>query len=312
MSPRLTFVLLIIWSLTGAAQIRPSWNLNYTGEVQTDFRRASLYQGLLTLGGSLAFGRHFALDASVESFAATREPLLDDLQGYSNIAAPNTALSLANLSLRGTWGGHELTVGVGNMNAHYFASPLLALYTNSSCGAFPTVAALGDVPNYPLSSLGLDYVWAIDTAWTLQAALFDSRAYSSFRMFRRPRGAFALAEVSYTHGRSNYHVGAAVRRRAALWAYAEQQLSPRTSLLAEASYGGAACRQYYGLGLAVDVARTTGALHLDYADQRTAHEWAAELTWHVPLSRAVCLQPTLHGVLHQGVAGMMRVAVALE
>lgn len=303
--------LLFLLPLTASAQVSPFYAIDYTSEVQTDFRHASLYEGLLTMAGSLGFGRHVSLDVAMESFAATRSPLLDDLQGYSNIAAPNTALSLSTLAVRTTWGGHELSAGVGNMNAHYFASHLLGLFTNSSCGAFPTVAALGEVPNYPLSSLGLDYVWEIDTAWTLQAALFDAHAYSGFRMFRRPKGAFALVEASYTHALSSYHLGAAVQRKAAVWAYAEQKLLARVALLAEASYGGSECRQYYGVGLAVDVGRTTGAAHIDYADMRSRHEWAAELTWEVPIGKYVCLQPALHLVGGEGAVGMLRMNVGL-
>lgn len=309
---KLILALLTFGCVSASAQ---EFNATYCGELQTDFSHKSAFLSQLNLGVSWSVSSSLSLEAATISLAKTGGPLLDDLQGYSNLDAENTTLSLSSLGLRWLGGHHELFLGVHTINEHYFASPLLALFTNSSCGIFPTLSATGDIANYPLSSLGVEYQWTPDSAWTLTASLYNGRGFDGFRMFRLSPGTdklFAITQINYNHKGSGYYIGGAYSHSYVVWGYAEQRLGDRVSLLCEASVSsaGAACRGYYGLGVSVNVGTTTGGLHLDYADFAERDEWAAELTWHIPVSPHFTLRPAFHAVLRQGVVGLLRAEVA--
>lgn len=92
------------------------------------------------------------------SIAETHErPLIDDWQGFSNIEEENTPLALAVLGIRWQLKKSFLFVGVRNLNEDYFTSPYTSLFTNSSCGIFPTLSVNYPIANYPLASIGIDY-----------------------------------------------------------------------------------------------------------------------------------------------------------
>ena len=103
---------------------------------------------------SRTLGKGFRIDLGSISIAKTRpERLIDDRQGFSNIEADNLPFSLSVAGLSFSRGASCLFAGLRNMNEDYFASPVTSLFTNSSCGIFPTIAANYPIANYPLSSL---------------------------------------------------------------------------------------------------------------------------------------------------------------
>ena len=115
--------------------------VDYTGEVQTDFRQA-LQANLLQLHADVPLSKTLSFQAaSISTFASREETLADDLQSYSNINAENIpfALSVAGL----TWQmneRHSVFAGIRRTDEDYFCSEGLALFNNSSCGIFPTLS----------------------------------------------------------------------------------------------------------------------------------------------------------------------------
>ena len=89
-------------------------------------------------------------------FTSAMEPLIPDLQGFSNMDAYQDirfALTVAGF----TWhinDEHSLFAGIRRIDEDYFCSDGLALFTNSSCGGFPPVTGNSLIPYLPLCCYG--------------------------------------------------------------------------------------------------------------------------------------------------------------
>lgn len=192
---------------------QPLFGIGYTTELQTDFREMN-WVNLLKMDFSRTLGKGFRIDLGSISIAKTRpERLIDDRQGFSNIEADNLPFSLSVAGLSFSRGASCLFAGLRNMNEDYFASPVTSLFTNSSCGIFPTIAANYPIANYPLSSLGIHYTHEKER-WRIQASLYNGRGYNGFAannfLFRfRPvsDGLFGITSLNYRNHGSSYHLG---------------------------------------------------------------------------------------------------------
>ena len=282
--------------------------VDYTGEVQTDFRQA-LQANLLQLHADVPLSKTLSFQvASISTFASREETLADDLQSYSNINAENIpfALSVAGL----TWQvneRHSVFAGIRRTDEDYFCSDGLALFTNSSCGIFPTISSNFDIGVFPNAALGLHYAYEREDLH-LQASLYNGVGHHHFtgsdNVFRfRPKtdGIFAMGQAEYRYRGSHYFVGASVHTRPSVqptvWAYAEQALLPRLTLLA--AYGHAfgrdiACRDFCGLGARYALARTEFGLFTDYTRVDGIDEWATELVCSFRLTDFLTLIPVVH------------------
>ena len=58
--------------------------------------------------------------------------------------------ALAVLGYMHEWKEAHLFVGVRNVNEDFFTSDVTSLFTNGSCGIFPTIAASYPIANFPL------------------------------------------------------------------------------------------------------------------------------------------------------------------
>ena len=147
-------------SVSDSLSHHPSFSVEYTGEVQSDFKHAK-FVNLLQLGAEIPLSRSVSLNLSSVSVATTdEEPLVENLQGYSNIDAENLpfALAVAGLSWQVS-DRHSLFAGIRRVDEDYFCSDVLSLFTASTCGGFPTITANHDIPAYPASALGLHYAF---------------------------------------------------------------------------------------------------------------------------------------------------------
>ena len=91
-------------------------------------------------------------------FDKTRpERIINDLQTFSNIEEDNLPCAIAVLGYTRLVGNVTLFAGIRNLNEDYFTTPCMSLFTNSSCGIFPTLSANYPIANYPLAALCLDY-----------------------------------------------------------------------------------------------------------------------------------------------------------
>ena len=81
---------------------------------------------------------------------------MHDLQTFSNIEEENLPFALSMLGIGRETEKYSVFFGIRNVNEDYFTSPCTSLFTNSSCGIFPTLSAETPLANYPVASVGFD------------------------------------------------------------------------------------------------------------------------------------------------------------
>lgn len=312
-----------------------TFGLEYTGELQTDFKRAKM-ANLLQLNAEIPFAKKFSFNVSSVSVASTdTEPLIEDLQGYSNIDAQNIpfALSVAGFS----WNineHHSLFAGIRRMDEDYFCSEVLSLFTNSSAGVFPTISANYDIATYPCASLGIHYIYNKENL-TFQSSLYNgtgnyrfSGRENVFRICPKTDGVFALAQTEYRFKGSRYYLGASLHcsdlrqtgrqnLRPTVWGYAEQALPAGFTLLAAYSHAftnNNDCRNYCAVGGKYTYKKAEFGICSDYTRISGVNEFATEFTGCIALTEYLSLQPAMHLVTTDGrtkCIGMLRTTVSL-
>jgi len=315
--------------------LRPSFEVEYTGELQTDFKRSRL-ANLLQLCAEVPLSKALSFQVHSVSIASSDEsPLADDLMGYSNLDAENIpfALSVAGLM----WhinDRHSLFAGIRRMDEDYFSSDAIGLFTTSPCGIFPTISYNHDIATYPKASMGIHYAYDTENL-CLQASLYNGLGYNRFtgrdnvfRICPKSDGVFGLAQAEYRHHDSHYFLGASThycdlmgtadrRMHSSAWFYAEQSLSSILTLLV--AYGHAfnsdhPCRDFCGLGGNYALQRAEFGIFTEYTRIDGIDEWATELTCKLGISEYLSLQPVLHILTTDGKTkciGMMRLNVNL-
>lgn len=319
--------------------------VEYTTELQTNFRGDYNFLNLLRLSSELRLGRGFTFKASTISTVKTRgESITGDQLVFSNLEVGNNVLAL---SLGGVeWcpdEHHSLFVGVHTMNEDCFASEVTSLFTNSSCGIYPTISMNYDIANFPVASLGMHYKYSAER-WGLVATLYNGRGYGRFagreNVFRfcpQDDGLFGVLQGELKPHGNHYFFGLAAhygqlgttperRLRPTLWACGEQRLVKNFSLLAGYSHafdtpnneGFGSCSDFAGVGLKYDIRRAELGLFTQYArfcgaDSEVPAEWAAEMTCKVSLTDHIYVQPALHYIRNKDVnalAGLLRLGIA--
>ena len=314
---------------------RTSFGLEYTSEVQTDCRRVR-WDNLLRLQAEVPLSRTFTFEAaSISVVCIGGERLVDDLQSYSNLDAENVLFALAVADF--VWRPnehHSLFAGLRRMDEDYFSSDGLGLFTNSSCGVFPTLSANYDIAIYPKAAMGLHYSYENENI-RLQASLYNGTGHNKFagreniyRISPVDDGVFALGQAEYRHNGSRYFLGTSVhysdlwgtaqrKPRPAAWAYIEQAISSDLTLIAAYSHAFSAdnpCHDYCGIGATLAFGITTLGAFSNYTRIDGIEEWANELTCDIAFLDQLSLQPVLHIITTDGATkcvGLLRLNVRL-
>lgn len=262
------------------------FGFDYTTELQTDFSKVS-YNNQLHLDFTARISKHLSFNLRSLTLLNTREEsIIDDWQYFSNLIERNVYFSLVHANLQ--WDINDkntLYFGIHNFNDDYFASDVTSLFTNSSCGIYPTISFNGSSANFPYSSVGIHYRYQ-DEKWRYLASVYNGNGYNKFsgaeNVFRfcpADDGVFAMTQVDYTHKGSTYFLGASAhfgplpylegsKVRPALWGYCEQRLSPNLYLLAGYSHafgGDVPCSDFAGVGAKVTIGKAEIGLFTDYA-----------------------------------------------
>ena len=154
-----------------------SFGGNYTTEWQWDMNKGTNWVNLLRLEMSVPLWKGGSLEAATLHVAKTGDGIIDDWQGFSNIETDNMFAGIAVLGYMHEWKAGHLFVGVRNVNEDFFTSDVTALFTNSSCGIFPTIAASYPIANYPLSGLTV-YFDVSRGGWTFRNSLYNGVGYN--------------------------------------------------------------------------------------------------------------------------------------
>lgn len=307
----------------GDAETRKiEWGGDLTTELQFANSGKVNFANVLRLQTCIPINGDISLDIStLSTYMTSKESIGDDLQTFSNLDADNTLLALSVCGIN--WEidqKNTLFLGVRNMNEDYFASDLTSLFTNSSCGIFPTLSANYPIANYPLASVGVHYRYeqplsAGDSRIIVQGSLYNGIGHNRFagreNVFRfcpKNDGLFGLAQIEYQYKGSCYFLGACGRNGyddeatgrqlgTALWTYAEQRLSDNLSLIADYSHAfgsSSFCTDFFGLGGRYSWKGCELGLFSDYARFADCDEFATELTMKIGISNHVHVQPAVH------------------
>lgn len=191
--------------------------VEYTAELQYDLKQRTNFVSLLNIGVDLSTERLGLWEngelsyASKSIFKTSEDRIADDFQVFSNIEEANRPYALVVLGYTQTFSNVKLFAGVRSANEDYFTAPYTSLFTNSSCGIYPTISANYPLANYPLAGMCFhaEFLWKEN--WQLKNSLYNGIAYESFgkgsSVFAfRPRkdGIFNMTELSYIQ-KSNYN-----------------------------------------------------------------------------------------------------------
>lgn len=301
-------------------------------EWQWDMNRRTQWVNQLRLDLNLPLWKgRGAIEAATLHLAKTHnEALIGDWQGFSNIEADNMFAAIAVLGYSHHWRTARVFVGVRNVNEDFFTSEVTALFTNSSCGIVPTIAASYPIANYPLSGLTV-YFDVTRGPWTFRNSLYNGVGYNGWKhgdnpFVVRPKrdGVFNMSQLEYARRGARYFAGAAVHTRqfaldeegallpadeasrhttCAWWVYGEQPVwqAGHQRVTAMAQYSENTCREsacyrYAELGGAYQDSVNTCGLSGQYARFQQGGEYSVELTWRRLLSASLAVQPSVQYV----------------
>ena len=310
-----------------STSLRPTFGVNFTAEMQTDFKNVR-YANLLELHADIPLSRSLSFQASSLSAMNSRDDLdILDLQGFSNIDTPNMPFALAVAGF--SWhpnDRHSLFAGIRRTDEDYFCSEGLSLFTNSSCGIFPTSSYNSLVPCYPNAALGVHYAYDHKNL-CLQASLYNgignNQFYGRYNVFRfcpKSDGVMAIGQAEYRYRNSHYYLGGIMHSKenisSSVWAYAEQSLSPRLTLLAAYghAFGSKLCDNFCALGATYKYKRAEFGLFSDYTRIVFMDEWATELICSLRLTDILTVKPVLHIITTNGetkCVGVLRMDIGI-
>ena len=212
------------------------------------------------------------------------------------------------------------------MNEDDFCSDVASLFTNSSCGIYPTISANYPIANYPVASVGIHYCYDANPV-KVQASLYNGTSYNRFaghdnfyRVCPKDDGVFGITEMSYNHGGSRYFLGNALYYKeggvsATPWFYTEQCITSNLKMLAGYSHAfttEAECKDFFGMGFLYEICKCQLGTFTDYANFLERKEFAMELTCKISVFQYLDIQPTVHLITYDGIlqcAAMVRMTL---
>ena len=224
--------------------------------------------------------------SSLHIYKLKSEGIINDLMTFSNIEEENSPFSLAILGYQQQFGASSFFIGVRNMNEDYFNTYLTSLFTNSSCGIYPTLSTNYAVANYPLSSLCFHFYMQGDR-FGVKNSIYNGRGYgvtdksdNPFKFNYKKYGILGIIELNYQKDDEKYFAGLSVHNNVYMhnqdnewqkeifaqekksktsitwWLYTEQILLSKKknelNLLLQYSENSAKtgfCKRYAGVGL---------------------------------------------------------------
>ncbi len=323
-------------------------SLSYTSEWQTDFQTKANWINLLQAETSLNISSGLtARLGTISTCRTNKDHIVSDMLTYSNIEEENIPIALNRFGVSVNKENFSIFAGVGNVNDSFFATQLTSLFTNSSCGIFPTISCNFPIANFPDAAMGLEGRYESENI-TVNCAVYNGKGHHKFIgndcVFRiRPSsdGIFNINAVNYSKYDNNYNLGFGVyhgringdedgtqktfptemeekdKTRFYYWLYTEQKIIQNLSLIAQYSQCPAirnGCRNFYGIGIAYDARKYDVALYSCYADFTDNPEWASELTFRYDLTSAIYLQTSLHYIRNsntRGLVGLFRFGITI-
>lgn len=326
---------LIIINIGIYGQVR-SWGVEYDSEVQSDLKRKANWVNLLSISYNTDIWRGGELDVQTVSVFKTRKNrILDDIQIFSNIEEKNLVLSLFIAGYKQAMDRLQIFGGIRNLNEDYFNDDLTSLFTNSSCGIFPTISLNFPVPDFPMSSIGIHVEYELDNKLALKSSVYNgvagfvfSDSQSLFDINLNKNGFFNISQLTYSEDEADklllVNVGGLFhsaysnitddrqnmlrKLNYTLWGSAEFGVisSDRVDIssLLQLSYASRHLNfcEFYGAAgfvahnlVPMRVENKVGVV-VNYASFQTVNEKGVELTWKVAAARWLTCQTSFHGI----------------
>lgn len=318
---------------TGGRQNSINYGIDYVSELQTNLEHVRS-ANLLGLQLSIPASHRLSLDfGSITTFSSDHTALADDLQGFSNIDNDCLPFALTVAGLNWSMGeGTSLFAGIRRIDEDYFCSDGLSFFTNSSCGAFPTISMNHDIAVFPNAAQSVHFIKEWDRI-QFQASVYNGRGYNRlsgkenvFRVCPGSDGLFSMAQARYDHGKGQWYLGASLHHDGGhgaetlptAWTYIEERISGNLTLVAAYSHAfsrNAACRNFTGLGGIYETGRSSLGLFTDYTRIEGIDEVAVEATCILPVTGWMSLQPVIHLISHPGHldgVGLLRIILSLN
>lgn len=329
-----SFLLITAIACGIAAASGQTATLEYTGELQTDFQSNYNFVNLLHLTLDHKASKSVTLNLATISTVKTNEHIINDIQGFSNIEADNMPLAIAVAGV--TWSINEsnsIFAGIRRVDEDYFTSDVTGLFTNASCGIYPTLSCNYPVATFPDAAMGLHYRHEAKL-WAVQTSVYNGTGHhrfsgsdNVFRVCPGSDGVLTMLQGEYHGSNGDYFAGAAMhygklydldrrKARTTAWTYAEQHITPSVSLIAGYSHAfdkNSLCSDFAGVGAMWHKDKVQAGIYSDVASFADFNEWATEITCRYELNEHISLQPAVHYIHNSDnkVAAIMRVTVNL-
>ncbi len=298
----------------------------YNTEWEWDMNNKVNWVNLLRFDVQYSPWKNGSLELATLHVARTNDPIIDDWQIFSNIYEENNVAAIAVLGYKHTWNHANVFVGVRNVNEDYFVSDCTSLFTNSSPGIFPTIAASYPIANYPVSGLTAHFDVSLGD-WTFMNSLYNGVGYNGWKhgdnpFIVRPKrdGVFDIMQFTYETDRCFYSAGTAIHNRfftvdeegeqvdaaeaekevsCAWWIYGEQTVwegneDSKLSVMAQYSENSkkeSGCRRYAEVGCVFDYKSNHMGVSGQFARFFQGPERSLEFTYNRELTESIAIQP---------------------
>jgi len=179
---KLISILIFIPFCSKAENKKFQFDIDYTTELQYNFEDKYNWVNLLSLELDINVWKNGSLNLqTISTFKTSKERIIDDLQVFSNIEADNMWVNLYLAGYTHTFDSITLFGGIRNVNRDYFTSEYTAIFTNSSCGFYPTASANFSLPNYPFSAMCLHSEFSFSNKIKLKNSIYNGTGRQIFQ-----------------------------------------------------------------------------------------------------------------------------------
>jgi len=342
MKTTINITLLLLLSLMAKAQEvqekKVIFEVYYTTELQSNFSN-NKYNWVNLIEPHVGYKpwKNGSFDIETQTIYKTyKKRIAGDLQNFSNIDEDIMALNISFSGYTHTFDKFLIFGGLRSVNFDYFIQEYTSVFTNSSCGIYPTISENYPLPNYPLSAMCIHGEIKFTAALKFKTSfyngvsrrLFNNKKHSIFAINPNRDGIFNMTKLGYTNHEkyayyslgiathtpyTNYeNEGEPVKERFgySLWSSVEQSFyrsgKKEIGLLIQASFAPedrTLCSQYYGLGtmwkgfLPAKKATNHIGIFANYAKFGEIEEKFIEITCRYGILDDLSIQPVFNYIL---------------
>ena len=201
---KLISILIFIPLCSKAENKKIQFDIDYTTELQYNFENKYNWVNLLSLELDINVWKNGSFNLqTISTYKTSKKRIINDLQVFSNIEAPNMWVNLYLAGYTHTFDSITLFGGIRNVNRDYFTGEYTAIFTNSSCGFYPTASANFPLPNYPFSAMCLHSEFRFPNKIKLKNSIYNGmgrqilQSGSFFSVNPSRDGVLDIFELSY-------------------------------------------------------------------------------------------------------------------